>query len=110
MKVQDHLQMLGLEVEDKVTKFRGIVTCVSFELYGCIQYAVHPPVDRDGKIPEGRWMDFNRAVVLNPNPVMVRPEFVKSPQQETRETGPEEKPLELEKRVFSDRASATRTC
>ena len=32
-----HLELLGQKVEDKVTGFRGVVTTISFDLYGCIQ-------------------------------------------------------------------------
>jgi len=47
--VQDHLSLLGKEVEDVVTGMSGIVASVSFDLYGCIQAIINPGLDKDGK-------------------------------------------------------------
>jgi hypothetical protein len=92
MNAQQHLNMLGLEVQDKVTLFNGIVTSVSFDLYGCLQYAVSPRVDKDGKIPEGRWIDAHRVTIINHTPVMVLPAFVEVPGKSIAQTGPADKP------------------
>ena len=93
MNVQDHLRMLGLEVQDKVTQFQGIVTSVCFDLYGCLQYAVSPRIDKGGRIPEGRWIDAHRVHVLDDRPVMARPEFVEMHKEPVMLTGPAEKPV-----------------
>ena len=69
------LSLLGLEVQDKVTKFIGIVTSISYDLYGCIQAIVSPPVDKDGKDQDGRWYDVSRLKILNEVPVMEIPKF-----------------------------------
>lgn len=48
---------LGSEVSTKVAKLRGIIVSRSECLYGCNRYYIQPPVDKDGKIPDGWWMD-----------------------------------------------------
>jgi len=75
MEIKKHLDMLGLKVEDKITGFSGAVSSVSFDLYGCVQGLVSPPVDKDGKTPDSGWMDLNRLKIKSKNPVMERPNF-----------------------------------
>ena len=87
-----HLELLGKEVKDKVTGFRGVVSSVSFDLYGCVQAAVAPPVDEKGEIPRTGWFDVVRLNVLSHDPVMELPDFSKGYVAEGRK-GPAEKPL-----------------
>ena len=75
MKVYEHLDLLGKKVTDKVTGFSGVVTTISFDLYGCIQAVVNPGMDRDGKLGDQGWFDVSRLTVKDPRPVMVRPDF-----------------------------------
>lgn len=75
-----HMELLGLKVEDKVTSFTGIVTSLSFDLYGCIQGLVHPGKDEKGALRDSVWFDVNRLRILDSTPVMERPEFDWSPQ------------------------------
>ena len=58
--LDNYIKLLGRVVCDRVTHFEGTITNVTFDLYGCIQAAVQPPVDKDGKLPDGRWMDVHR--------------------------------------------------
>jgi len=70
------LEILGYEVEDKVTGFKGVAEAVSFELYGCVQVAVRPKgVDDKGNCKEGRYFDHSRLTVLPKEPVMAAPDF-----------------------------------
>jgi hypothetical protein len=62
MMVQEHLALLGKPVTDKVTGFTGVVTSVSFDLYGCIQAVVTPYAGKDGQLGEPRWFDVPRAL------------------------------------------------
>ncbi|MDE2101116.1 MAG: hypothetical protein KGL39_27965 [Patescibacteria group bacterium] len=48
---------LGSEVEDTVTGYRGIAVARSVFLAGCVRVEVQAPVDKDGKVPDGRWFD-----------------------------------------------------
>lgn len=89
MNIQQHLNLLGLKVEDRVTGFKGVVATVAFDLYGCIQAVVNPGLDKEGKIGESAWFDVNRLKVTDDFPVMDRPDFVlPSPNQK----GPAERP------------------
>lgn len=73
--MKQHLELLGLHVRDRVTNVEGIVTTISFDLYGCIQAVVHPGQDKDGKLRDQHWFDINRLKVLDWAPVMDRPNF-----------------------------------
>lgn len=64
MNIRKHMEMLGLKVEDKVTGFKGVVTSVSFDLYGCVQTIVNPGVGEDKKPGESLWFDIGRLKVL----------------------------------------------
>lgn len=48
---------LGDEARDKITGFRGIVVSISKWLTGCDRYALQPPIDKDGKVPDIWWVD-----------------------------------------------------
>ena len=75
-KTQEHFKLLGLKVKDKVTGFKGVVTSVCFDLYGCIQACIQPEaLDPTGKAPDSGWADISRLEILDYNPVMDRPDF-----------------------------------
>jgi hypothetical protein len=73
--IQKHIDLLGRNVADKVTGFRGVVTSMSFDLYGCIQALVHPGTDADGKIKEQQYFDVNRLLIVDDERVMAVPSF-----------------------------------
>lgn len=54
------LDLLGKEVTDRVTGFRGTVTGVAVYLAGCHQACIFPKVGADGKLPEATWLDCAR--------------------------------------------------
>ena len=87
-----HIEMLGLKVEDRVTGFAGVVTCVSFDLYGCVQAVVTPPMaGKEGKQEDGRWHDVTRLKIVSETRVMDVPDFAKGYIAEGSK-GPAEKP------------------
>jgi len=51
---------LGIKVKDKITGFEGIVIGFVQYLSGCNQSLVVPPVDKDGKVVAGEWLDVQR--------------------------------------------------
>jgi hypothetical protein len=67
MKVhQQEIRMtitMGATVTDKVTGFTGIVSGLCQYLTDCNQALVQPPVDKDGKFQEPRWIDEQRLEV-----------------------------------------------
>jgi len=75
MKIKKHLSMLGLEVKDKITGFTGVISSVSFDLYGCIQGLVSPPVNKEGEMGTSIWYDLNRLKIINNKSVMDPPNF-----------------------------------
>jgi len=54
---------LGSLVRDVVTGFIGVATSRVEYLNGCIQYCVTPPVDKDGAMRPGEYIDHQRLVV-----------------------------------------------
>jgi hypothetical protein len=78
--MQEHLKLLGQKVRDVVTGFTGVVTSISFSLYGCIQAVVTPDYDeKGGKQPEGRWVDVSGLQLLSKKAVLPVPTFVTVP-------------------------------
>lgn len=59
----NYLELLGLTARDRVTGFKGVVESISWDLYGCIQAVVRPPVDDKGAMPDGKWIDVLRLDV-----------------------------------------------
>ena len=92
MFTDTHYELLGLKVKDAVTGFTGIVTTMSFDLYGCIQAIVTPLMDKNGECKEGKWYDVTRLVAESNKPVMERPNFAAGYISEGKK-GCAEKPL-----------------
>lgn len=60
-----HLELLGWEVKDTVTGFKGVVTHVGLDLYGCVQALVQPGVvvDKESNkqtLENQTWFDVSR--------------------------------------------------
>lgn len=89
LTVYDHLKLLGMPVKDRVTGATGVVTSVSFDLYGCIQAIVHPGLDQDGKAREQHWFDVNRLQLAGNVAVMPAPDYAR---EAPDNRGPAEKP------------------
>lgn len=60
--MEKFLEMLGYRYIDTVTGYKGVASSLCFDLYGCVQIALSPPVDKEGKIPDGKWFDVVRLV------------------------------------------------
>ena len=74
MKALTHINLLGQKVRCKTTGISGVVTSVSFDLYGCIQAVVQPPANADNTVPAGVWCDVNRLEISGGR-VMNTPNF-----------------------------------
>jgi len=92
MSVQEHINLLGLPVKDKVTKLEGVVTSMSFDLYGCVQ-ALVTPTAKDGKVEQARWMDVARLTTKKKTPVMACPDFNTPGTVAEGKKGPADKPV-----------------
>lgn len=73
--MKQHLDLLARKAKDKVTNKEGVVVSVSFDISGCVQAYLLPPVDKDGKQPDGMWFDTKRLDVLAGVPVTEQPTF-----------------------------------
>ena len=72
---QEHIELLGLKAEDVVTGFKGVITSVAFDLYGCVQAILTPAVSKDGKRLDGSWYDVTRLKLGKGKPIMALPDF-----------------------------------
>lgn len=86
-----HFDLLGKKVEDAVTGYKGVVTTISYDLYGCIQAVVTPEADGQDISPGG-WFDVTRLIVKSKKPVMALPDYNQGYVSEGRK-GAASKPL-----------------
>ena len=70
-----HFDLLGMKVTDKVTGFKGSVTSLCFDLYGCIQAAVTPKAAKGGALGSTAWFDVTRLTVKGKKPVVELPDY-----------------------------------
>lgn len=73
--VNQYLEILGFKVKDSVTGFMGVCDSVSFDLYGCVQCTVRPPMGKDGKLELAQWFDWHRLQKVSKASVMELPNF-----------------------------------
>src|SRR5258708_2383960 len=77
--IRQSIDLLGYKVKDKVTTIEGVATSVCFDLFGCIQVAINPGLDKDGKPKESHWYDLNRIERQEGERVMPLPSFAAPP-------------------------------
>lgn len=63
-------KILGFKVKDKVTGFKGIVTSKVEYLNGCVQVCVKPQTGKDGKMPDGQYIDIQQVEKISKTPVV----------------------------------------
>lgn len=54
---------MGSKVESDLCGFKGTITARAEHLNGCNRYWAQPPVDKDGKMVDGHWLDEDELVV-----------------------------------------------
>lgn len=72
--MKKHIELLGMKAKDRVSGLTGIITSISFDLYGCIQAALTPAA-RKGEYMTGSWLDLNRLEISSDERVMDAPDF-----------------------------------
>lgn len=87
--LEGYVQLLGLTAKDKVTGCVGVISSVSFDLYGCVQVVVAPGVDKDGKLKDNYLFDVHRMELLPEERKMPVPDFPAIPSEHKK--GPAEK-------------------
>ncbi len=76
MIIEKHFEWLGHKVKDKMSDYEGVVTSLSFDLYGCIQADVRPTeLNEKGSLKVGCWLDVSRLSVISKKPLMDQPNF-----------------------------------
>lgn len=90
--VMKHIELLGLRVKDKISGVDGIITSVSFDLYGCIQATINRGLNEKGEMHDGFWFDVCRLDILDKKPIMNVPNFDRGYVAEGRQ-GSADKPL-----------------
>ena len=70
INVPQQLSLLGYKVRDKITKREGVITSISFDLFGCCQAIINPGIDKDGKQIDSFWFDTNRLEIIEDQKVM----------------------------------------
>ena len=65
MNMKTEQIILGSEVEDKVTGFKGIAVARAEYLNGCSRIAVQPMVDKDNKVPDAKYVDEPQLKVIS---------------------------------------------
>lgn len=74
--IKKHINLLGHKATDKITGFTGVITSISFDLYGCIQAVITPPADSDkGEYKSGNWFDVTRLDITSGSKIMEVPEY-----------------------------------
>jgi hypothetical protein len=63
---------LGQKVADRITGFSGLVTGKAEYITGCNQILVQPELNKDGAFVEGRWIDEDRAEIVNAKPFTLK--------------------------------------
>ena len=54
----------GTKVKSNVSGFCGVITARAEHLYGCARYWLQPPVDKEGKQPDGMWFDEDELDIV----------------------------------------------
>ncbi len=90
--MKEHINLLGLKAVDKVTGYKGVITSISFDLYGCIQAVLTPKINNDGGLNGGKWFDIPRLEIVSKKAVMPVPDFDNQKIMEGRK-GAAEKPF-----------------
>ena len=75
-QILKHMEILGFKATDKVTGFKGVITSLCFDLYGCVQAAVTPEAT-GSTLEGGLWFDVTRLDIKSNKPVMDIPDFAK---------------------------------
>lgn len=56
---------LGVKAKSNTSGFSGVITSRAEHINGCNRYWVQPPVGKDGKLPDGNWIDEGELIVTS---------------------------------------------
>lgn len=66
---EKQLKLLGLKATDPVTGMAGVITSICFDINGCIQACLTPPVNKEGAYGQAIWIDIQRLKIVDDKPV-----------------------------------------
>jgi len=72
--INKHIGLLGMKAKDKISGLAGVISSISFDLYGCVQAAITPPAKK-GEYISGTWFDLTRLEIVSKKRVMDIPDF-----------------------------------
>lgn len=73
--IEKTIDLLGFNVVDMVTGYKGVVASVCFDLYGCVQAGVTATADEAGKLRGTEWFDIKRLKLTEGGRAMPAPNF-----------------------------------
>jgi hypothetical protein len=68
------LEILGKEVEDEVSGFKGIASGISIFLHGCARVGVQPKIKKDGTLDDPKWVDYPQLIIKESKKTKVKKE------------------------------------
>lgn len=89
--ITDTIDLLGRRARDRITGFEGVIDSVGFDLYGCIQASVRPPLDKEEKLREAWWFDVQRLEILPGDRLLAVPSFAAPTMPANYQRGPAQK-------------------
>jgi len=54
---------LGNYVKDLITGYEGTLTGRAVYLNGCVRVGIQAEIDKDGKVPDGYWVDEQQIIL-----------------------------------------------
>lgn len=94
MRYSEVVELLGSKGKDRITKQDGVISSISFDLYGCIQVLLTPLKVKNGmEIKSHGWFDLNRIEITKGKKVMEHPSFETKYDTFNDVGGPAEKPI-----------------
>lgn len=85
------MDMLGYRFRDRVSGATGVGTQISFDLFGCTEFALHTGLDKDGIPVAGFWYDISRMERL-PDARVMQPPPITAAKPQDHAHGPANKP------------------
>ena len=79
--------MLGEKAKDKITGFTGIIVAKVEYLNGCTQYCLKPKAGKDGKMPEGEYIDIQQVELIDD--IATKPSIIEKLKEKLDVGGPQ---------------------
>lgn len=74
--IEKYLELLGTQMQDRVTDAKGMVESVTFDAYGCVQALLKCKVSADGSAPITHWVDIKRLEPCGKRFMPTPPHFI----------------------------------